>query len=143
MSGIRILFGFMLVLLLTYCTPQGTPNLLPELATCDSAVIMYYNTPGNPRFFKMVKVYDKASLSSLAEAANQPAHIAERDCNTQGKIYYYGDNGEVFVLYFTYDAACKSLTFIKTGEKYEVILPVAEHNMLEKLKENAYEPGNR
>jgi len=93
--------------------------------------------------FLFLKGSDKASLSSLAEAANQPAHIAERDCNTQGKIYYYGDNGEVFVLYFTYDAACKSLTFIKTGEKYEVILPAAEHNILEKLKEKAYEPGNR
>ena len=47
------------------------------------------------------------------------------------------------MLYFTYDAACKSLTFIKTGEKYEVILPAAEQKLLEKLKEQAYEPGNR
>ena len=131
------------VLFFTHCSPKGSPNLLPELSTCDSAVIMYYKTPGNPRFFKMAKIYDLTALATIASAANQPARIAERDCNTQGKIYCYGDKGEVFVLYFTHDAACKSLTFIKTGQKFEVDLPGKVYELLEKEKMRAYEPGSR
>jgi hypothetical protein len=104
---------------------------------------MFYDTPGNPRFFKMTKVYDKGKLTAIANAANQPAAITERSCNTQGKIYFYGSKGEVFVLYFTYDAACKSLSFIKTGQKYEEILPASVYDILEKEKKIAYEPGSR
>jgi len=139
----RCLICIPVVLFFTHCTPSGTPNLLPELSLCDSAVVMFYDTPGNPRFFKMTKVYDKGKLTAIANAANQPATITERSCNTQGKIYYYGSKGEVFVLYFTYDAACKSLSFIKTGQKYEAILPASVYDILEKEKKIAYEPGSR
>lgn len=139
----RYLLLVNVVLLFAFCTPKGTPDLLPELSFCDSAVVMFYKTPGNPRFFKMVKIYDKTELATIANAANQPAGLTERSCTTQGKIYYYGDKGEVYVLYFTYDAACKSISFIKTGEKYEVDLPDAVYDILEKKKKIAYEPGSR
>lgn len=139
----RYLLLVNVVLLFAFCTPKGTPDLLPELSFCDSAVVMFYKTPGNPRFFKMVKIYDKTELATIANAANQPAGLAERSCTTQGKIYYYGDKGEVYVLYFTYDAACKSISFIKTGEKYEVDLPDAVYEILEKRQKLAYEPASR
>ena len=143
MYNFRCLVLVSTVLFFTHCSPTGTPNLLPELSNCDSAVVMFYDTPGNPRFFRIAKIYDKDKLNTIANAANQPAEIAERSCNTQGKIYYYGSKGEVFVLYFTHDAACKSLSFIKTGQKYEVRLPESVYDILEKEEQIAYEPGSR
>ncbi len=133
-SVVSILF------LLMACQPAGTPNLLPELNTCDSAVVMYYKTPGNPRFFQMVKVYDKDLLGSLANNANQPVRAGLQDCTTQGKIYYYGDRGEVFVLYFTDTDSCNRLSFIKTGEKYGVKLDPRNAKVLDSLKAFSYEP---
>ena len=44
---------------------------MPELATCDSAVIMYYHTPGNPISFNMRKVDDKKILSVIAQSINE------------------------------------------------------------------------
>jgi hypothetical protein len=125
---------------LSSCIQNGTPNLLPELSTCDSAVIFYYKTPGNPRFFTMIKVYEPATLKEITFAVNKPAHPTKNECSTQGKVYMYGDKGEVFVLYFTFGDSCKSLNFIKTGEKYEVNLPDGLYKTLQQLKSSAYEP---
>jgi len=118
----------------------GSPNLLTELRDCDSAVVMYYKTPGNPRFFQMVKLYNVTLLSSLATNANQPALKGLKDCTSEGKIYYYGDRGEVLVLYFTAADSCKRLSFIKTGEKYGVELSPRNVTILDSLKAFSYEP---
>ena len=133
-----------LLFLFMACQPAGPLNLLTELSACDSAVVMYYKTPGNPRFFEMVKVYNKDLLHSLASNANQPVRKGLQDCTTQGKIYYYGDSGEVFVLYFTYSDSCNRLSFIKTGEKYGVKLSSRNAKILDSLKAFSYEPvGSR
>lgn len=126
--------------LLIACQPSGTPNLLSELNSCDSAVVMYYKTPGNPRFFQMVKVYKPELLSSLATNANQPALTGLNDCTSEGKMYYYGDRGEVYVLYFATTDSCKRLSFIKTGEKYGVKLTPRNATILDSLKKFSYEP---
>ena len=126
--------------LLIACQPSGTPNLLTELNSCDSAVVMYYKTPGNPRFFQMVKVYKPELLSSLATNANQPALTGLNDCTSEGKMYYYGDRGEVYVLYFATTDSCKRLSFIKTGEKYGVKLTPRNATILDSLKKFSYEP---
>lgn len=126
--------------LLIACQPSGTPNLLSELNSCDSAVVMYYKTPGNPRFFQMVKVYKPELLSSLATNANQPALTGLNDCTSEGKMYYYGDRGEVYVLYFATTDSCKRLSFIKTGEKYGVKLTPRNAIILDSLKKFSYEP---
>lgn len=135
-------FWGMLVLCLSLlaCQPSGTPNLLSELNSCDSAVVMYYKTPGNPRFFQMVKVYKPELLSSLATNANQPALTGLNDCTSEGKMYYYGDRGEVYVLYFAATDSCKRLSFIKTGEKYGVKLTPRNAIILDSLKKFSYEP---
>ena len=121
-------------------SPDGTPNLLTELRDCDSAVVMYYKKPGNPRFFQMVKVYKPELLSSLAANANQPALAGLNECTSEGKIYYYGDRGEVLVLYFTVADSCNRLSFIKTGEKYGVKLSPRNTKILDSLKAFSYEP---
>ena len=138
----RTFFWGMLVLCLSLlaCQPSGTPNLLSELNSCDSAVVMYYKTPGNPRFFQMVKVYKPELLNSLAANANQPALIGLNDCTSEGKMYYYGDRGEVYVLYFAATDSCKRLSFIKTGEKYGVKLTPRNAIILDSLKKFSYEP---
>ena len=135
-------FWGMLVLCLSLlaCQPSGTPNLLTELNSCDSAVVIYYKTPGNPRFFQMVKVYKPELLSSLATNANQPALTGLNDCTSEGKMYYYGDRGEVYVLYFAATDSCKRLSFIKTGEKYGVKLTPRNAIILDSLKKFSYEP---
>lgn len=126
--------------LLIACQPSGTPNLLSELNSCDSAVVMYYKTPGNPRFFQIVKVYKPELLNSLATNANQPALTGLNDCTSEGKMYYYGDRGEVYVLYFATTDSCKRLSFIKTGEKYGVKLTPRNATILDSLKKFSYEP---
>ncbi len=128
------------VLTLFSCKPSGTPNMMTELIVCDSAVIMYYKTPGNPRFFQMVKLYDVSLLKTFADNANKNALAGEADCTTQGKIYYYGDRGEVFVLYFTSTDTCNRLSFIKTGEKYGLELSPRGRKILDSLKAFSYEP---
>ncbi len=136
----RTFFWGMLVICLSLlaCQPSGTPNLLSELNSCDSAVVMYYKSPGNPRFFQMVKVYDSNLLRTLADNANQFAQTGIKDCVSEGKIYYYGDKGEVYVLYFT--SSCSRLSFINTGEKYSVRLHSRSKSILDSLQAYAYEP---
>ena len=126
--------------LTTTSQPAGTPNLFTELSDCDSAVVMYYKTPGNPRFFQMVKVYDAELLRSLASNANLPALKTGTDCSSEGKIYYYGDRGAVYVLYFANSDTCKRLSFIKTGEKYGLELSPRSSQLLDSLRAFSYEP---
>jgi hypothetical protein len=128
----------MLVLTIMSCQPSGRPTMMTKLSTCDSAIIMYYNKPGNSRFFKMVKVYDRSLLRSLADNANQYAQKGSKDCISEGKIYFYGDKDEVYVLYF--GDRCNRLSFIDTGEKYSVKLLTRSKKILDSLGAYAYEP---
>ena len=137
-QNLLILFLSIAILTILSCQSLGKPNRMSELSACDSAIVMYYNTPGNSRFFKMVKVYDTSILRTLADNANQLAQTGIEDCVSEGKIYYYGDKGEVYVLYFT--SSCSRLHFIKTGEKYSVRLHSRSKTILDSLQAYAYEP---
>jgi hypothetical protein len=100
------------------CKEQGKGNLLPQLIESDSAVVMYYHTAGDPRFFNMKKVQDKEFISLIASAVNRNTIKAKDSCTTQGKIYFYGKAGAVETIYFSRANDCMTLSFIKTGEKY-------------------------
>ena len=108
--------------LLSCKSEQGKKNLLPSLAESDSAIVMYYHTPGNPRFFNMTKVYDKAFITRFSEIVNKKTTEVKENCTTQGKIYFYGKKGAVETIYFSRADSCMTLSFIKTGEKYFVKL---------------------
>jgi hypothetical protein len=100
------------------CKESGKKNLLVQLEESDSAVVMYYHTAGDPRFFNMKKVYEKGFISLISSAVNKNIIKAKDSCTTQGKIYFYGKAGAVETIYFSRATDCMTLSFIKTGEKY-------------------------
>jgi len=122
------------------CKDNAKKNMMPEMATCDSAVIMYYHTPGNPRFFNMVKLKDKESLSVIAADANGKVIRSKDTCTSQGKIYFYGKGDAVYVTYFSRIDDCKTLSFIKTGVKYFTRMSSESKELLDKLQKDAKEP---
>ena len=113
---------------------------MPELSHCDSAAVMFYNAPGDPRFFKMTKVHEMSVLSAIGENVNEKVISGKDSCITQGKIYYYGKGDEVFVVYFNKDDTCMLLSFIKTGEKYFTKMDKATLQVLNDLQKDAKEP---
>ena len=115
----------------------GKKNLLPALADSDSAIVMYYHTPGNPRFFNMTKVYDKAFIARFSETVNKKTTEAKENCTTQGKIYFYGKKGAVETIYFSRADSCMTLSFIKTGEKYFVKMNRELKQSLDELEKKA------
>jgi hypothetical protein len=131
--------GLIVVLTITAsCSNEnGKKNLLPTLADSDSAIVMYYHTPGNPRFFNMTRVYDKSFISQFAEAVNKKTIETKANCTTQGKIYFYGKKGAVETIYFSRADSCMTLSFIKTGEKYVVQLNKELKLSLDELEKKA------
>lgn len=122
------------------CKDNVKKNMLPEMTTCDSAAIMYYHTPGNPRFFNMVKLKDKGSLSVIAADANGKVIKSKDTCNSEGKIYFYGKGDAVYVTYFSRINDCTTLSFIKTGVKYFTSMSSETKELLDKLQKDAKEP---
>ena len=122
------------------CRNTAAANLQPELVTCDSAVVLFYKEPGNPRFFKRVKLYDKASLQLIAADVNGKLIKGKESCVTRGKIYYYGKGDAVYVVYFSGEENCQTLSFIKTAEKYFTKMSAPVKQLLDKLSAEATEP---
>ena len=115
----KYLFVVLFVGLVARCKQNaGKTRMLPEPGSNDSAVIMYYHKPGEPRFFNMVKIKDPGALPEVTTDVNGKQVKAENDCVTQGKIYFYGKGGAVETVYFSRDPECMTLSFIKTGKKY-------------------------
>jgi hypothetical protein len=105
-------------LFLLSCNNKSKHNLIGEIKDCDSATIMYYTTPGNPRFFSMTKITVMDSLADIIEDANGKVITVKDSCTTQGKIFFYGKGDAVYPVYFSGETECMTLSFIKTGEKY-------------------------
>ena len=114
---------------------------MPELSSCDSAAVMFYKTPGNSRFFTMSKVYDKSILSTIEKDVNGKIIGGKDSCTTQGKIYYYGKGDAVYAVYFSKAADCKTLSFIRTAEKYFTAMDEATEKILDDLQKTAKEPN--
>ncbi len=125
------------VFLFTACKERTVKiNMLPALAESDSAVVMYYHVPGEPRFFNMTKVWDRNSLSNVIEDANDQVIESKDTCTTQGKIYFYGKAGAVETVYFSRNKDCMTLSFIKTGEKYFTGMSKQTQELLDSLEKN-------
>lgn len=136
----KTILGIIIAMFLTGCTDKSKKNLQPEIATTDSAVVMYYHTPGNPKFFDMIKVYDKKIISSINKNVNDKVVQPKDTCTTQGKIYFFGQKGAVYVVYFSRLDDCMTLSFIKTGEKYFISMNRTTKDILDALQKNAKEP---
>lgn len=129
--------------LATGCKDQSVSNLMPELAACDSATVMYYHEKGNPRFFNMAKIYDKKIIGTIAENVNDKLIVGKDSCPTQGKIHCYGRGDAVYTVYFTREPDCMTMSFIKTGEKYFVGMNEECKKMLDDLQKLAKEPVSK
>lgn len=137
---LRFVFASIVILsavLLSCKSETGKKNLLPALADSDSAIVMYYYTPGNLRFFNMTKVYDKAFIARFSQTVNKKTIDAKENCTTQGKIYFYGKKGAVETVYFSRADSCMTLSFIKTGEKYFVKMNKELKLSLDELEKKA------
>ncbi|MDZ4794289.1 MAG: hypothetical protein SGI83_08445 [Bacteroidota bacterium] len=110
--------------------------MLPALASSDSAVVMYYHSPGDPRFFNMVKLRNKNPLTTVTDDVNKRIISAKDTCTTQGKIYFYGKAGAVETVYFSRNTDCLTLSFIKTGEKYFTQMSEQTKGLLDSLEKN-------
>ncbi len=114
-------------------------NLLPGIFEADSAYILFYDNPGDHRFYKTTRVTDKKSLEPLMQAANETIIPNANDCITQGKIHFYAPGGKVYTLYFSRADSCMSLSFIHTGEKYFTHLPKAISSWLYQQRDHSIE----
>lgn len=125
------------ILLLFSCKQKTVKiNQLPSLAACDSAVVMYYHIPGDPRFFNMIKVKGKNPLPVVTTDVNSKVITAKDTCTTQGKIYFYGKAGAVETVYFSRNKKCMTISFIKTGEKYFTKMSEDTKKLLDSLEKN-------
>lgn len=130
------------IFLLYSCSDSQKNNQMPEIYDCDSATIMYYKTPGNPRFFFMTKVRDMDSVAAITKDVNGKLITVKDSCITQGKIFFYGKGDAVYPVYFSTDADCMTLSFIKTGEKYFTTMSDAGKKILDSYQLTAKEPGS-
>lgn len=105
-----------------------------EIFQSDSAVFMFYTTPGNPRFFTYTKVKNMKSLVNLYRNVNNTITDSLPGCITQGKIYFYKGKEVVYPVYFNNIDSCATFSYIKTGEKYYTKMDVESKNFLDSLK---------
>ena len=134
---ITTIFIFSGILLINGCKQKIVNiKMLPAVATSDSAVVMYYHRPGDPRFFNMIKIKEKNPLPVVTMDVNDKVIAAKVTCTTQGKIYFYGKAGAVETIYFSRNKDCMTLSFIKTGEKYFTKMSKQSKELLDRLEEN-------
>jgi hypothetical protein len=119
---------------------NGKSGLMKQIYAADSAAIMYYETPNNPRFFKYVKIHDLEKLKPLMEDINGILTAEGKECATDCKIYFYEKKGAVSVAYFSRQAGCNTVSFIITGEKYYTSMSGKSKTLLDELQKNAVEP---
>jgi hypothetical protein len=125
------------VLISSGCTQKTVKiKMLPALAETDSAIVMYYHQPGDPRFFNMIKLRGKNPLPVVAADVNDRVIDPKDSCVTQGKIYFYGKADAVETIYFSRDKDCMTLSFIKTGEKYFTEMSEKVKSLLDSLEKN-------
>lgn len=114
---------------------------MPEISTADSAAVLYYTTPGNPRFYTFSKSTDTVQLRLISGNVNQAAKPMKSDCATEGKIFFYRGKEEAYTVYFSTVEDCSRLYFIRTGEKFYVPLKEEVKKILEEWKKGAKEPA--
>lgn len=130
----RLVFIVACISLLSSCITHSKKGLLEEINTADSATVMYYHTPGDPRFFNMTRVKNMDSLGSISKEVNLKPIVAKDSCVTQGKIYFYGKGGAVYPVYFSRKEDCMTLSFIKTGVKYFTNMSPESKKMLDEME---------
>ena len=99
-------------------TPILPKGMLDQINDADSAVIIYYKKPANPRFYRVFKTMDLQLLKPIIADVNSVLIEQKNNCPSLGKLYFYGKGDIVDVIYFSNADSCSSFSFIKNGEKY-------------------------
>ena len=99
-------------------TPIVPKGMMDQINAADSAVVIYYKKPANPRFYRVLKVLDIQLLKPIIADVNSTPIVSNNNCPSLGKLYFYGKGDIVDVVYFSTADSCKSISFIKNGEKY-------------------------
>lgn len=114
--------------------------MYPALYNADSAYVIYYNEPGNPRFFKVSKQPDTLSFRPVVDNVNGIIIDSSEGCTTEGKIYFYEGNNAVHTVYFSGKENCKALYFFIGAEKYFTRMTAEIKSWLDKQRLSAAEP---
>lgn len=99
-------------------TPIVPKGMMDQINFADSAVVIYYKKPANPRFYRVLKVLDIQLLKTVIADVNSTPIASNNNCPSLGKLYFYGKGDIVDVIYFSNADSCISFSFIKNGEKY-------------------------
>ena len=99
-------------------TPIVSKGMMDQINAADSAVVIYYKKPANPRFYRVFKILDLNLLQPIVSDVNSVLVEQKSDCPSLGKLYFYGKGDAVDVVYFSNADSCNSFSFIKNGEKY-------------------------
>lgn len=107
---------------------------MDQINAADSAVIIYYKTPANPRFYRVVKLLDLDVLQPMIADVNSANTASNNNCPSLGKLYFYGKGDIVDVVYFSNADSCKSFSFIKNGEKYTTRMGKKSQQLIDSFK---------
>ena len=99
-------------------TPIVSQGMMNQINEADSAVVIYYKKPANPRIYRVFKLLDVQLLQPIIADVNSVLIQQKNNCPSLGKLYFYGKGDIVDVIYFSNADSCKSFSFIKNGEKY-------------------------
>jgi hypothetical protein len=112
----------------------------PALYKADSAYVIYYNTPGNHRFFKVSKLTDTLAFRPVVENVNGIVIDSTAGCSTEGKIYFYEGTDIVHTVYFSRNETCRALYFFIGAEKYFTRMTIQTKQWLDKIEKKALDP---
>lgn len=112
-----------------------------HLKASDSAVILLFDKPADPRFFKYVSVTDISSIENIVDDLDDQ-HVFQdnQTCKSNGKIYWYGEGDRVFTVYLCFKDSCSSFAVIQNGEKRYFIMSGSSASLLTAMLRHAKRP---
>jgi hypothetical protein len=120
----------------SHYTPIVPKGMMDQINAADSAVVIYYKKPANPRFYRVLKVLDIQLLKPIIADVNSTPIASNNNCLSLGKLYFYGKGDVVDVVYFSNADSCISFSFIKNGEKYFTRMGKRSQQLIDSI--NAY-----
>lgn len=118
-------------------TPIVPKGMMDQINAADSAVVIYYKKPANPRFYRVLKVLDIQLLKPIIADVNNTPIASNNNCPSLGKLYFYGKGDVVDVVYFSNADSCISFSFIKNGEKYFTRMGKQSQKLIDSINAHA------
>jgi len=115
-------------------TPIPSKGMMDQINMADSAVVIYYEKAADPRFFRVFKIQDLGLLKPVISDVNSVLTDRKGNCQTMGKLYFYGKGDVVDVVYFSNADSCRYFSFIKNGEKYFTHMGDGAQRLIDSVK---------